>query len=140
MPELAGNNLKGKKLGVLLTTAPAHPNFRPALALMNAALDMGARVYLYCVDDGVRAVASPEVQALKARGASLFGCAYGAHRRNMPLLPVHLRLRAFFIEQGQAIIDEFCRGHDEIGARVRATTGAGHGKRRSSLKKIALRR
>jgi hypothetical protein len=77
-------DLVGKKLGVLLTTAPAHPNFRPALALMGAALDAGARVYLYCVDDGVRAVASPEVQALKARGASLFGCAYGAQRRNLP--------------------------------------------------------
>lgn len=76
-------NLPGKKLGVLLTTAPAHPNFRPALALMNAALDAGVRVYLYCVDDGVHAVAAPEIQAIKARGASLFGCAYGAHRRHI---------------------------------------------------------
>ena len=74
---------KGKKLGVLLTTAPAHPNFRPALALMNGALDAGARVYLYCIDEGVHAVTAPEVQALKARGASLFGCAYGAHRRHI---------------------------------------------------------
>ena len=79
------SNLAGKKLGVLLTTDPAHPNFRPALALMNAALDDGARVYLYCVDDAVRAIATPEIQAIKARGASLFGCAYGAHRRNMPV-------------------------------------------------------
>lgn len=78
-------DLAGKKLGVLLTTAPAHPNFRPALALMNAALDAGARVYLYCVDEGVRAVAAPEIQAIKQRGASLFGCAYGAGRRNIPL-------------------------------------------------------
>ncbi|HUB67584.1 MAG TPA: DsrE family protein [Candidatus Methylacidiphilales bacterium] len=77
--------LTGKKLGVLLTTAPAHPNFRPALALMNAALDAGARVYLYCVDDGVWAVGTSEVQALKARGANLFGCAYGAQRRKMPV-------------------------------------------------------
>ena len=75
--------LAGKKLGVLLTTAPEHPNFRPALALMNGALDAGVRLYLYCVDDGVRAVATPEIQALKARGASLFGCAYGAHRRQI---------------------------------------------------------
>jgi len=85
MAELAGTKLAGKKLGVLLTTAPAHPNFRPALALMNAAIDGGVRVYLYCVDEGVRAVAAPEVQALKERGASLFGCAYGAGRRNIPL-------------------------------------------------------
>ena len=85
MAELADKKFVGKKLGVLLTTDPAHPNFHPALALMNAALDAGARVYLYCVDEGVRAVATPEVQALKARGASLFGCAYGAHRRHIPV-------------------------------------------------------
>jgi hypothetical protein len=78
-------DLAGKKLGVLLTVAPAHPGFRPAIALMNAALNAGARVYLYCVDEGVRAVAASEVQALKNRGASLFGCAYGAGRRNIPI-------------------------------------------------------
>lgn len=70
--------LTGKKLGVLLTMPPTHAHFRPALALMNAALDEGARVYLYCIDAGVLAVGTPEVQALKDRGASLFGCAYGA--------------------------------------------------------------
>ena len=75
--------LTGKKLGVLLTTAPTHPNFRPALALMNAAMEAGIRVYLYCVDDGVLAVKTPELQALKERGISLFGCAYGAHRRHI---------------------------------------------------------
>ena len=85
MAELAGTHLAGKKLGVLLTTAPVHPNFRPALALMNVAIESGVRVYLYCVDEGVRSVATPEVQALKDRGASLFGCAYGAGRRNIPL-------------------------------------------------------
>jgi sulfur relay (sulfurtransferase) complex TusBCD TusD component (DsrE family) len=78
-------DLAGKKLGVLLTTSPKHPNFRPALALMNAAMEAGVRVYLYCVDDGVLAVGTPEVQALKERGASLFGCAYGAHRRHVPV-------------------------------------------------------
>jgi len=75
--------LKGKKLGVLLTTDAAHTNFRPALALMQAAVDAGVRVYLYCIDDGVRAVDAPEIQALKERGISLFGCAYGAHRRHI---------------------------------------------------------
>lgn len=78
-------DLAGKKLGVLLTTEPEHPNFRAAVALMNAAIDGGLRVYLYCVDEGVRSVATPELQALKERGASLFGCAYGAGRRKIPL-------------------------------------------------------
>jgi hypothetical protein len=77
--------LKGKKLGVLLTTAPTHPNFRPALALMGAALEAGVRVYLYCIDEGVRSVATPEVQALKTRGVNLFGCAYGAGNRKIAL-------------------------------------------------------
>ena len=85
MPDVAGPDLAGKKLGVLLTTAPGHPNFRPAVALMNAAIEGGVRVYLYCVDEGVRSVATPELHALKARGASLFGCAYGAHRRHIPV-------------------------------------------------------
>ena len=77
--------LAGKKLGVLLTVTPEHPNFRPAVALMTAAVDAGVRLYLYCIDEGVRAVATPELQALKERGASLFGCAYGAGHRNIPL-------------------------------------------------------
>ncbi len=82
-PAPAASSLAGRNLGVLLTTAPEHSNFRPALALMNAALDAGVRVYLYCIDNGVRAVTTPEIQALKGRGASLFGCAYGAGRRNI---------------------------------------------------------
>ena len=83
--EAESPSLTGKKLGVLLTTPPAHANFRPAVALMNAALDAGVRVYLYCIDEGVRAVASPEIQAIKARGASLFGCAYGAGHRKLAI-------------------------------------------------------
>jgi len=78
-------DLAGKKLGVLLTTTPAHPNFRPAIALMKAALEKKVRVYLYCIDEGVRAVGTPEVQALKHGGASIFGCAYGAGHRKIAL-------------------------------------------------------
>jgi hypothetical protein len=77
--------LAGKKLGVLLTTPPGHPNFGPAVALMNAALESNVRLYLYCIDEGVRAVATPEIQALKQKGASLFGCAYGAGHRKIAL-------------------------------------------------------
>ncbi len=80
MPELAG-----KKLGVLLTTPPSHPNFPAAVALMQAALDARVRVYLYCIDEGVRSVATSEIQGLKVRGASLFGCAYGAGHRKLAL-------------------------------------------------------
>ena len=82
MPDLAG-----RKLGVLLTTAPDHPNFRPAVALMNAALDGGARVYLYCVDEAVRGVDEPHLQSLAARGLKLYVCAYGAQLRALQRNP-----------------------------------------------------
>jgi sulfur relay (sulfurtransferase) complex TusBCD TusD component (DsrE family) len=75
--------LNGKKLGVLLTTPPGHPNFKPAVALMQAALEAGVRVYLYCIDEAVMAVKTPEIQALKEKGVNLFGCAYGAHKRHL---------------------------------------------------------
>jgi hypothetical protein len=77
--------LAGKKLGVLLTTPTTHPSFPAAVALMNEAIAAGVRVYLYCVDEGVRSVAAPEIQALKTKGVNLFGCAYGAGRRNIAL-------------------------------------------------------
>jgi sulfur relay (sulfurtransferase) complex TusBCD TusD component (DsrE family) len=77
--------LSGKKLGVLLTTPPGHPSFRPALALMTAALEAGVRVYLYCIDEGVRGVSTPEIQGLKDRGVHLFGCAYGAGHRKIAI-------------------------------------------------------
>jgi len=79
------DELAGRKLGVLLTTPPTHPNFRPAVALMRAALEADVRVYLYCIDEGVRAVGTPEVQALKSTGVNLFGCAYGAGHRKIAI-------------------------------------------------------
>jgi hypothetical protein len=42
-----------------------------------------------------------------------------AHRRNMPLLPVHARLRTFLLDGGQAIIEELDRGHRTIGGRAK---------------------
>ena len=75
--------LPGKKLGVLLSVAPEHPSFRPALALIEAAIAARLRVYLYCIDEGVRSVATHEIQSLKNRGVNLFGCAYGAGHRKI---------------------------------------------------------
>jgi hypothetical protein len=36
---------------------------------------------------------------------------YVAHRRHMPLLPVHERLRDFFVTEGPGIIDELERSY-----------------------------
>jgi len=75
--------LQGKKLGVLLATTPEHANFQPVVALLRAAVEEKVSIYLYCIDDGVMCVGTPEIQKLKQAGVNLFGCAYGAHRRNL---------------------------------------------------------
>ncbi len=77
--------LRGKKLGLLLSTPPEHPSFVHGLRLAETALAEGLEVYLYCIDDAVQGVADSRLQALKARGLKLHACAYAAQRRNLPL-------------------------------------------------------
>jgi hypothetical protein len=78
-------SLRGKKLGVLISVRPEQPGFRHGLKLAAAALNRGAQVYLYCIDDAVAGVSDPRLQALKARGLHLYACAYGAQRRQIPV-------------------------------------------------------
>ena len=74
-----------KKLGLLLSTSPDHPNLETCLGLGGAALDDGVDVYLYLVDDGVRNIDDERILDLGRRGAKLFVCAYGCQRRRLPI-------------------------------------------------------
>ena len=47
-------DLTKKRLGVLLSTGLEHPNLETAVALTQTALDRGADVYLYLIDEGRR--------------------------------------------------------------------------------------
>jgi sulfur relay (sulfurtransferase) complex TusBCD TusD component (DsrE family) len=78
-------NPAGKKLGLMVSTGPEHANLATAIGLSTAALDRGAQVYLYLIDDGVAAVEDPRVRTLADRGARLFVCAYGCQKRGQPL-------------------------------------------------------
>ena len=78
-------DLARKKLGLLLSTGPDHPNLETALGLSEATLARGAQLYLYLIDDGVRALDDPRVPALAERGMKLFVCAYGCQKRRIPL-------------------------------------------------------
>ena len=78
-------DLAKRKFGLMVSTAPQHPNLETALGLGRAALDRGADVYLYLIDDAVAAVEDPRLQALAARGLKLFVCAYGCQKRRQPL-------------------------------------------------------
>lgn len=77
--------LRGKKLGVLISCPPEQPGFRHGLRVAAAALQRGASVYLYCIDEAVAGVRDPELQQLKSGGLNLYACAYGAHKRNIAL-------------------------------------------------------
>jgi len=78
-------DLAKRKLGLMLSSEPAHDNLDTALGLSDAALARGADVYLYLIDDAVAAVEDARVQALAARGLKLFVCAYGCQKRRQPL-------------------------------------------------------
>jgi sulfur relay (sulfurtransferase) complex TusBCD TusD component (DsrE family) len=74
-----------KKLGLLLSTGPEHPNLRTAAGLADAAIAGDVDLYLYLIDDGVKALDDPRMAALPARGARVFVCAYGCQKRAIPL-------------------------------------------------------
>jgi sulfur relay (sulfurtransferase) complex TusBCD TusD component (DsrE family) len=79
-------DLAKKKFGLMLSTGPDHAtNLATAVGLSEAALTSGAQLYLYLIDDGVRALDDARVGALADRGAKLFVCAYGCQKRGVPL-------------------------------------------------------
>jgi predicted peroxiredoxin len=100
-------SLRGKKLGLLLSTTPGHPNFQHGIRLAESALAQGVDVYLYCIDDAVNGVDDPRLQRLKASGMKLFACAYGALRRNLALSD-----RAVFA--GLTIVSDLITGTDRF--------------------------
>jgi sulfur relay (sulfurtransferase) complex TusBCD TusD component (DsrE family) len=77
--------LGGKKLGLMVSSGPEAASFECAYKLAQAALVDGVQVYLYYMDEGVRGVSDKRVQALKAKGAQLFACAYSAQRREIAI-------------------------------------------------------
>jgi predicted peroxiredoxin len=82
----AAMDLARKKLGLLLSTGSERPsNIETAVGLSEAALARGADVYLYLIDDGVRALDDARVPALAGRGVKLFVCAFGCQKRRIPL-------------------------------------------------------
>jgi sulfur relay (sulfurtransferase) complex TusBCD TusD component (DsrE family) len=78
-------DLRGKKLGLLLSASPTDPNFQRGLRLAETALGRGIDVYLYCIDEAVKGVGDPRLQSLSARGLKLYACAYAAQRRGLPV-------------------------------------------------------
>lgn len=72
------------KLGLMLSTPPDHPNLAVMTKLAQTALRQGDSVYLYLIDEGVRALDDPRIEELARAGVKLFACAYGAQKRGLP--------------------------------------------------------
>lgn len=79
------DDLQGRKLGILLSTASEHPNLDTLLGLGRAAMARGVDLYLYLVDDGVVNADDERIVELGQRGAKLFVCAYSRQRRGLPI-------------------------------------------------------
>ena len=74
-----------KKLGLLLSTPPQHPNLETVIRLTETALAANGQVYLYLIDQGALAMDHPRLNTLIEQGLKLFVCAYGAERHHVPL-------------------------------------------------------
>ena len=72
-----------KKLGLLLSTPPDHPNLSTVAGLAAEALKNGTEVYLYLIDEGVRNHGEKRLLQLKDEGMKLYVCAYGAQNRGI---------------------------------------------------------
>jgi sulfur relay (sulfurtransferase) complex TusBCD TusD component (DsrE family) len=100
-------SLRGKKLGLLLSTSPGQPGFQHGLRLAEAALEEGVEVYLYCIDEAVRGVEEPRLQSLAGRGLKLYVCAYGSLRRGLPRSPNATYAGLALLSEVMAATDRF---------------------------------
>jgi sulfur relay (sulfurtransferase) complex TusBCD TusD component (DsrE family) len=78
-----GSIVNKKKLGLMLSTPPEHPNMNTAMRLSMAALSLGHEVYLYLIDEGTRNLSDVRLRGLQDQGLKLFVCAYGAQRQGI---------------------------------------------------------
>jgi sulfur relay (sulfurtransferase) complex TusBCD TusD component (DsrE family) len=77
-------SMQKKKLGLLLSTPPSHPNVATVAHLSEVGLKEGVDVYLYLIDEGVKNIHDERLLALSRGGAKLFACAYGCQQQGVP--------------------------------------------------------
>ncbi len=75
--------LAGKKLGLLLSTAPENPNAETVYQLSKTALANRVDTYLYFIDEGVINLKDERFTTLAKEGLKLFVCAYGCQQHNI---------------------------------------------------------
>ena len=76
--------MEHKKLGVLLSTGPAHPSAQTVANLCAEARSQHHEVYLYLIDEGVKNIHDPLFTQLVGDGTKMFVCAYGCQQHQVP--------------------------------------------------------
>ena len=75
--------MQKKKLGILLSTSPSHPNLSTVTHLCDEGLRSNVDVYLYLIDEGVKSLTDQQLLGLSKAGAKLFACAYGCQQQGV---------------------------------------------------------
>jgi sulfur relay (sulfurtransferase) complex TusBCD TusD component (DsrE family) len=75
--------MQKKKLGILLSTPPSHPNLSTVTGLCEQGLRSNVDVYLYLIDEGVKNLSDQHLLGLSKAGAKLFACAYGCQQQGV---------------------------------------------------------
>ena len=72
-----------KKLGIMLSLPPSHPNAETVVRLTEEAIRMKVDVYVYLIDEGVKNLQNPAILNLTKTGAKLNVCAYGCQQHKV---------------------------------------------------------
>jgi hypothetical protein len=72
-----------RKIGIMVSAAPASPEFTAGVAAAERALGPGSQVYLYLIDSAVEGISDPRFAEFKSAGGHLYACAYSLQRRGL---------------------------------------------------------
>lgn len=77
-------DLTGKKLAVIVSVHPLHPNFEHGLGLSESALDAGVTVFFYCLGEAIHGIQDERLQQFRARGLRLCACSQAVKNHGLP--------------------------------------------------------
>ena len=97
--------MPGRKLGLLLSTAPSDKAIDTVVRLAEAAVRQGVEVYLYLIDEGVKSFKDTRFSRLLDGGVRMSVCAYGCQQHGVSTQHVDSRVSLSGLVVLSGIID-----------------------------------
>ena len=94
-----------RKLGLLLSTAPADQSIETVVRLAEAAVRQGVDVYVYLIDEGVKSFTDARLSRLLDEGVKMSVCAYGCQQHGISTQHVDSRVSLSGLVVLSGIID-----------------------------------